>query len=444
MKALRIVLVSLFALGLSGLYAQEFGLNLDTSVQDQKTTTTNVTFKEIAGLWAKTDLGTWGSFKANGTVNYENQSASGAYTGLWANLELFKLTLGAANPQKSLSGFAIGLGRDVMADPTGLVFSNSADGLTLDFGFNNVAADFKFGYTGLVSRLSSNVLMSAADQATISGDDYLGPPRFVSMADFLVPDLGGQSLTLSFLVQQDMNKSRNLVSEGTVDYEPGVGGFLDTQYATVQLAGPIYGNLFHSSFFTYGMGRELDYLKDSSSATGYSYSYSPLSSWLAGTKLSYYLPSFFSSVFSFRTLVASGGNDASLSASGKTSSVATAFVPVTTTTLGAVFSPRLSDLAFFELGMSAKPLSAQEFQGILKAMTFFRTSTGLSALPGVTGSKSYLGTEVDLSAIYRIFSDLGVSLTTGVFLPGVGSAGAFDANYEKLQYSAKLDVSLSL
>jgi hypothetical protein len=444
MKALRFAFIAFIAFGLSGLYAQDFGLNLDTSVQDQKTTTTNVTFKEIASLWAETDLGSWGSFKANGTVNYENQSASGAYTGLWANLEVFKLTLGAANPQKSLSGFAVGLGRDIFTDPTEVIFSNSADGLTLDFGFDKVRTDFKFGYTGLVARLSSNVLMSAADQSTISGNDYFGPPRFVSEADFVVPDLGGQSLTLSALVQQDMNKSKDLVSEGTVDYKPGVGGLLDTQYATVQLTGPVYGNLFHSSFFTYGMGRELDYLKDSNSATGYSYSYSPLSSWLAGTRLSYYLPSFFSSVFSFRTLVASGGNDSSLSASGKTSSVATAFVPVTTTTLGAVFSPRLSDLAFFELGMTAKPLSAQQLQGIFKAMTFFRTSTGLSALPGVTGSKSYLGTEVDLSAIYRIFSDLGVSFTTGVFLPGVGSAGAFDANYEKLQYSAKLDVSLSL
>ena len=282
MKALRISILCLFVLWSGSLYAQDFGLNLDSSAESAKTSATNLDSNlkllEKANLWANLDFGSWGAFKMSGTVNFQKQTATGQYSGIWADLDQFKLVMGAANPQKGIDGFSMALGRDVVTDPSGYIYSNAEDGIFVDFGMGKITTNFRFGYTGLVSRQSSGVSMSLADANIAAGDGQFGPPRFVSIAELAVSDVFGQNLSLSSLVQQDMNKSSDLVAEKDDTYVSGRGGIVDTQYATLKLSGPVYSTLYHTSFFTYGMGRELNYIDSE-------YRYKPIQSWLWGRRL---------------------------------------------------------------------------------------------------------------------------------------------------------------
>ena len=55
----------------------------------------------------------------------------------------------------------------------------------------------------------------------------------------------------------------------------------------------------------------------------------------------------------------------------------------------------------------------------------------------------YLGTEIDLGVAARLFSDLGVSVTGGLFLPSTGGSAAFTSSRD-LGYVLKIDVSAAL
>jgi hypothetical protein len=54
-------------------------------------------------------------------------------------------------------------------------------------------------------------------------------------------------------------------------------------------------------------------------------------------------------------------------------------------------------------------------------------------------SSRYLGTEIDLAARLRPFSDLGLALTAGAFLPG----GAFRTAYREAEFGGRIELSFS-
>ena len=80
---------------------------------------------------------------------------------------------------------------------------------------------------------------------------------------------------------------------------------------------------------------------------------------------------------------------------------------------------------------------------MLKASAFWRLTQGAIFDSGIDeGSTSpYLGTEVNLILNFRPLSDLGVSLTNGVFLP---QGSAYDLSQKSLKYVARLTFSFSL
>jgi hypothetical protein len=81
----------------------------------------------------------------------------------------------------------------------------------------------------------------------------------------------------------------------------------------------------------------------------------------------------------------------------------------------------------------------------LGVRTYFRSTFSEIGLAYVdTSSKGmYLGTEIEVSLVARVFSDLGLSLRTGVFLPGTGSFGVFTSE-RKPEFLAKVELSTSL
>ena len=153
-----------------------------------------------------------------------------------------------------------------------------------------------------------------------------------------------------------------------------------------------------------------------------------------------------SSAFNFRFLYASGDSDYSRAIEGNTSGSGTQFIPLTASSLGTVFSPSLSNLIETELSGSIKPVSSLALQTGMKLLAFFRPTEGPVNVSGIKpGSTSpWLGFEADLFGMYRIMSDLGLSLNAGLFLPGVSPNGAFSTGTSPLWYSIDLALVLDL
>lgn len=426
--------------------AQEFGADISSSAQLINTGSSATNLDERLGLWLRGGSGSW-SYSISGHGEYQNQSLLPKPGFLDADFDLLKLSYDSKSPQEGLSGYSFTIGRDFISDSTGYVFSNPADGLAFSFLYPNVKLAFKFDYTGLVQLSSSTVDVSLVDDNRLAAlTQWFGSPRFLAVAELDILNAFGQEIAISGIAQQDLNPASDLVQQGQKVQDQTRGGPVNTEYAGIQLSGPIFDSLFHTTFFTYGFGRELSYLPDSTTSTGYSYQPVAIRSWLAGTQLNYYMTDFYSSAINFKFLLASGDKDAARTTEGSTTGDENSFAPVTTTTLGTVFSPKLSNLVFIQAGMSAKPFERQDLLAILNLMTFFRSTSGPISIPGLKpgSDKAYLGSEVDLAVNYQIFSDLGISLSTGAFIPGVDPAGAFDSSYQGLQYSMKLTATLSL
>jgi hypothetical protein len=451
MKRIRIIfaVLAVLAFSVAGVFAQDIGANVSATVNANKSPDFSYGANGKADVWATFPIGL-GSFTVQGNAQVQYNKATPTASPVSMDVDIFRLTFGSSNPQPDLAGTSFSLGRYRFAETTGYSFASTADGMTFSFLYPKTRLDFSAAYTGFLRLASSGVIMSIADETRAGvGTAMFGSPRFVSILEYSVPDLLGQSFTLSGTTQHDLNsldKQVSLVKLGMKDFVSGVGGSVDTQYGTIKIAGPLFGNLYHSTFFTYGYGRELSYLADETSDTQNSYQYASKKSILAGEQLSLYMPSFLSSALTIRALYASGDKDNGQTTEGNTVGDATAFTPVTSTGLGVAFSPKLSNLIFSEVGFSVKPFTSMEFLTQAKAMVFLRSTEGPISLPGLKpgSTQKYLGSELDISANYRLFSDLGVSLNVGAFLPGVDPAGAFDTSYKDLQFGGSLVVTLNL
>jgi hypothetical protein len=88
---------------------------------------------------------------------------------------------------------------------------------------------------------------------------------------------------------------------------------------------------------------------------------------------------------------------------------------------GLAFGPPVSNLMMFRGGFSSFPFkSVKLFERLRLGLDVYVFNKMDSAAPldEASGNASYLGTETDLSADWRIFSDLSVHLRYGVFFPG--------------------------
>ncbi len=98
------------------------------------------------------------------------------------------------------------------------------------------------------------------------------------------------------------------------------------------------------------------------------------------------------------------------------------------------------NLVLAEASYSLKP--AAFFQALLKASLFLRPTKGRisdSTVDPLLSSSPYLGTEIDASFRFRLFSDLGLALTAGVFLPGA----AFPAASREPDFGGRFELSFS-
>jgi len=328
------------------------------------------------------------------------------------------------------------LGRYLLTEPTGLIVNQPVDGSALDFDLGGFGFRLAAGYTGLVMRSTTTLVLSAADQDT---KQLLASPRFFGSVDSSLT-FSGHTITFDALAQQDFTPESKLAKEGSL-FESGKGGRVDTQYLTLKADGPIADRVFYTAFATLGTGTTLSVLP---SGVDGIYKYKPITAMLGGFEVSWFVPTFLSSAFSARAIFASGDADASSAVEGNTKGNATLFLPVNTTTLGTAFNPALSNLGYYELNGSVKPLSGESLVLGAKVLGFQRLVTGTVNAPGVlSNGPLWLGQELDVYASWQPYSDLQLMASVGAFLPTSGTY-ASSTTGSGFQYALTTGVNLSL
>jgi len=331
------------------------------------------------------------------------------------------------------------LGRFVGSDMSGFVLNHRMDGFRLDFGYPGADLSLTAGYTGLLLKPNSTIIMShldTVDQGTTS--IVLASPRLVGSLALTFPQLFAlQTLGLDLVYQKDLHTGNSVIKVGETTQDLNRGGLLDTQYIGLELGGPVTPTFFYNLFGYLNLGTTLSYVSDSTSPSGSSYQNEPILAYAVGLKVDLY-PAFMRSHLGLEGLFSSGDADATTYNEGNTSGTSTTFVPMSQdTTYAVVFTPQLGNLARVGINFSLKPFGAassdwlRTFQAEVKAFGFFRPNTNQAvsaggAVPGVGGP--YLGSEIDGYIRVRPYSDFGLVLSSGVFLPNKGSGQPFPAD----------------
>lgn len=375
-------------------------------------------------LWADTNLFVQGSY----TYTTDNPYAF--------NIDYFKIE------NKGFTFFNYAFGRFYTSDFSGYIYSGKLDGVSATLNYPWGVISVRSGYTGLQFNTAA-LQMTIADQNDKSGVFDLEAHRVVNGMEVVLPDLFlNQSVKAGIWIQFDMRPDSQVTAEGA-STPSSIGGKLDSQYFGGSVGGALLSNLYYDTFAWFGTGRTLSYIDGT-------YTYKPIYSFLGSAGVRYYLPGMLASKADLRFLVSSGDSDYTSSfLEGNTKENGTTFTPITDKTTALVFNPVTGNLLFTRLGYSLKPFvkmkseMMQNIQVELKNVTFFRSTTGQISESGIDPASTslYLGTEFDGAVNFRPYSDLGLSLSGGVFIPNNGTGGTFLKSQRKMEVLASLGLS---
>jgi hypothetical protein len=411
------------------LTALDYGGSLDNASALKGSDELSFTQEDVVSGWISSRLGDRYRVYARGSYAYTLDRA------YYFNLDAVYLD-GDFGSVGGASGFGLTVGRFDAQDFTGVVLNHTLDGLNLQFDYPYARFRALTGFTGLIQRPSSEIVLSRNDEIELSDTTRnFGAPRLIGAFSLeLLGAVGTGDLTVSVLFQEDLRLDEDrYIRPGEEIAAAGLskGGRMDTQYIGVGLDGSVAPSTYYDVFLYAGLGRTLSYLEDSESVTGYSYQFVPLVGILGGFGVRYYMEETLSSVLSFRATYASGDGDYETFVEGNTDGLALAFVPVSKSSPGLAFAPQYGNIIVGELSYALRPLSslgglAAEIQTIAKALLYARPTEGPVSTGAIDPTKDdrYLGSELDLAVNFRPFSDLGVALSTGVFFPG----GAFESS----------------
>ena len=438
MKGLR-VLAALTMAGIfvGGAQSLEWGVDSTTSLQlGNKPSPPTVFEEELFGsLLVPYD-------QKGGGLEAKAHAWAGVPVTVAADFDVLSFNFVFDKPAPDLKGLKLTVGRYAMADPTGVILNHPGDGFRLNLDYGPLALGIGAGYTGLVMRSTSGISLTVEDQNR--ANDLLESPRMVGWIEGGTTFFQAHRFTASILAQKDLNPSSNLIPEFTNVQSPARGGTLDTQYFTLKAAGPVVPDLFYEAFTTLGTGSTLSWLSDVNSPTGFSYQYRPIVAFLGGGSLIYFKPEWLEASFTGRILFASGDSSATSPVEGNVANLSTLFLPITTTTLGIVFNPGLSNLVYYEFGGSLKPVPGQPLVTGAKFLGFQRMVSGVVNAPGILrNGPAWLGQEFDVTASWPVFSDLNLTAAVGGFTPTSGTY-VKGSTGDTFQYALNFGATLSL
>jgi hypothetical protein len=418
---LTLVLATSF---LSGASALDWGGTVDNSTSLNYTGGGQWLQEDKLALWFSTPIGSSLEFTAQGSYTF-SYTTPGAIEHI-LDVDLLHLQGTFLLGQAQSSQLTFRAGRFISSDMTALVLNDRIDGLAIDWITAEATTTMSLGYTGLQWERVSTIGISRADN---TDDDNLAPPRLIGSLQAQFPEfLLRQDFYASFLFQKDLRP------EGSDFSITGIGGKINSQYFGFAISGPITFSLYHDTFAFVGTGTvpsDISGIPD----------YATIVSLLSGVTLHYFIDEFLTSKVELGLLFSSGDEDFTIVPEGyyegNTVKRATVFVPISRQQLAVAFSPRLGNLIILDAGYSLKP--TQNLQTSLKGILFLRPTTGpIMDARSITSDSKYLGTELDGIANFRPFSDLGASLSLGLFLP---MGGAF-ANQDIL-FKGQLEISFS-
>ena len=432
MKRLYLLSV-LLIISFGNLFALDFGGNFDN--------TALLSYSENSGDYRESNFSLWLIANFNSNLNFK---AQGSYTYSTVTPYMFELDILKLS-SVSDSIFSYTAGRFWTADFSNYIFNHTLDGAKAEFVFPKASLAISAGYTGLLYKKSSSIIMSKADQSDmLNSEKIFASPRLIAGLDLLMPELFlYQDLNISFWMQADLRSESELLSEG-IQLPSAKGGKVQSQYSGLGLKGTLLPSLYYDSSIYLGTGKTLSYI-------GAGYSYQNILSFLGSLGLRYYGQDRFYSKTGFSFIYSSGDSDYDDFTEGNTGGNSSNFIPISRTAFGLVFSPQLGNIFLTKLSYSMKPFGSskntklQNIQTEFKAVGFFRSTAGQISEPGIDSSSDslYLGTEVDTIINLRLFSDFGVALSGGLFLPDTTSGGAFLASERNVEYIAKAEFSFS-
>jgi hypothetical protein len=441
MKAWR-TLAIIAALALAGA-AGVSGMDFDFGGFVENSSTPSVALDAKNPVWAmdqKDRVGLWAEMHFNPQLSLTIQGSYAFSLDLPYLFDVDALRL----DWKILPSLRASLGRFIFSDFTGHVLNHKLDGVLFGVDFPFMVLSAGAGFSGLVLKPSSLVLMSRSDTTDQSDNGViLAAPRLIEKLEVLFPNLlPRQDLTVSVVLQQDFRPSGSLIQEG--EQQPFVtglsGGRLTSEYFGLGVSGAIVSALYYDAFFYYSLGSTLSYVADPASGTGSSYQYEAIQAFLGGIGLRYYNEALLASRAELRAVISSGDADNSTYLEGNSAGASTIFTPISQETLGLAFQPQLGNLLILTASYSLKPVSP--LQLMVKGQSFLRPTTGAISALGIDPASNalYLGTEIDGIVNFRPLSDLGTALSLGFFLP---NKSAFTGQASLPVLAGRLEVSLS-
>jgi len=293
----------------------------------------------------------------------------------------------------SFGGMDLTVGRMVYDDPLGYIASGLFDGAR--FSYNTNTGTFSIGawYTGLLYKKRANIEMTENENMAINTDLYYGdfantyfaPRRVLAALDWEYKGLLEKAITnLSLLGQFDLTEEK-----------------LNSQYFAGKIIIP-YGAF---SFILGGCFELIEANDETNSA------------FAAQAAVEWRHPVHY---------LALGAKYAS----GKTGSLS-AFLPLTTNTLGHILEPKLSGLTMISLDYTAR-LNDIYSVGVFPAYFMLNGSD--------SGGKNRLGAEIFAAFYYSPMPDISINLGAGAFLPSLGNV----TPDEKASWRVELNVVISL
>ncbi len=395
--------------------AYDFGLTTDNTFRGSYDDTSGMVplFEHKDSLWLRSSLGEVMTLDAEGSFLLYMAEEDDRFTVDSQSFQVDQLSLDGVIPLGKAGGkpvsAPVNMGRFPIADFTGKVLVHTVDGASLGLSRGKLSVGSTVGYTGLLPVNATTFLMTDSDSDALAKDREVlpdrAPERLLETVQFTASEFFlRQTFTLMGIFHQDIRPSRKLAEDG---------GRANTRYIGAGLSGPLGGD-----FFWKGWG----YL-NSGKLSG-----DRVLAYMAGGGVDWYLAQFLSSKLAVQGLFASGDGDYTQFHEGNSSGAAKAFVPVTAGAPAQVFMPQYSNLFYIKGSWGMKPLAGSgsalgdHFFAEFSGGPFFRAVNDPISADGVDADYSglYLGSETDLTIRMRLFSDLGLSLSGGIFYPGKG------------------------
>ncbi|MCK5200220.1 MAG: hypothetical protein KAR21_17810, partial [Spirochaetales bacterium] len=219
MKKLSTLIILLFFI-FGILYGMDFGGNIkDTSI---------LSYSEELGDYRESNLSLWLTADFGNDLSFFSQ---GSYTYSTVTPYLFELDfLNIRKETSSLLSYTAG--RLWTADFSGYIFNHTMDGVSAELNFPTAILSISAGYTGLLFKDSSSVLITRADQSDqFNSEIIFAAPRAVGGLDLLLPELFmAQDLNISFWMQMDLRSGEEILDEDDL-FSSTKGGKLHTQYS---------------------------------------------------------------------------------------------------------------------------------------------------------------------------------------------------------------------